>query len=59
MEQYLAETDWATWETIPDDFEDTADEETIRLARRMKADGMAEELIAKYACLTAEEVAKL
>ena len=59
VEQYLAETDWATWESIPDDFEDTADEETIRLARRMKADGMAEELIAKYACLTAEEVAKL
>lgn len=59
VEHYLAETDWETWAALPDDFEDTADEEMIKMARRMKADGMEIELISKYTGLAAEEISKL
>ena len=59
VEQYLAETDWDTWTSLPDDFEDIADEETIKLARRMKADGITNELITKYTGLTSEEIDSL
>lgn len=53
---YLAETDWETWESAPDDYEDSVDEEMAKLARRMKADGMAVELISKYTGLTIAEI---
>ena len=53
------ETDWETWESASDDFEDTVDEEMIKLARRMKADGMTFEQITKYTGLTAEEIHSL
>ena len=56
VEKYLAETDWDAWTALPDDFEDTVDEEMVKLARRMKADGMAAEQIAKYTGLTIAEI---
>ena len=57
--KYLNETDWETWESASDDVEDIVDEEMIKLARRMKADGMTFELITKYTGLTAIEIEKL
>lgn len=57
--KYLAETDWEAWESQPDDYEDSVDEEMIRLARRMKADRLAIDLITKYTGLTAEEIDRL
>jgi len=57
--KYLAETDWEAWESQPDDYEDSVDEEMIKLARHMKADGLAIGLITKYTGLTAEEIDKL
>lgn len=59
VEKYIAETDWKAWESAPDDFEDSVDEEMAKLARRMKADGLMPELITKYTGLTAEEIEKL
>jgi len=59
VEKYLAETDWEAWESAPDDYEDSVDEEMAKLARRMKADGLMPELITKYTGLTAEEIEKL
>ena len=59
VEQYLADTDWETWESLPDDFEDTTDETMLKLAHKMKADGISSELIEKYTGLTAEEIDKL
>ena len=56
VEKYLAETDWDAWTALPDDFEDTVDEEMVKLARRMKADGMTVELISKYTGLTVAEI---
>ncbi len=57
--KYLADTDWEAWEAQPDDYEDSVDEEMMKLARRMKADGLTLELIIKYTGLTAEEMEKL
>jgi hypothetical protein len=54
-----ADTDWEAWESAPDDYEDSVDEEMAKLARRMKADGLAPELITKYTGLTAEEIERL
>ena len=59
VEKYLAETDWDVWSSLPDDFEDITDEETIKTARQMKADGINAELIAKYTGLTTEEIEQL
>ena len=59
VEKYLANTDWEVWESQPDDFEDTTDETMLKLARKMKADGIPMELIAKYTNLTVEEIEKL
>lgn len=59
VEKYLAETDWEAWESAPDDFEDIADENAVKLARRMKTDGMDAELISKYTGLPTEDIAKL
>lgn len=59
VERYLADTDWEAWVSLPDDFEDTADEATLRLARQMKADGIPTENITKYTGLTADEIERL
>lgn len=59
VERYLADTDWEAWVSLPDDFEDTADEATLRLARQMKADGIPTENITKYTGLTADEIEQL
>mgnify|MGYP006334005015 CR=1 FL=1 len=59
VERYLADTDWEAWVSLPDDFEDTADETTLKLARQMKADGIPTENITKYTGLTADEIERL
>lgn len=59
VERYLADTDWDAWVSLPDDFEDTADEATLKLARQMKADGIPTENITKYTGLTADEIERL
>ncbi len=57
--KYLAETDWESWESAPDDIEDSLDEEMMKLACRMKSDGLTFELITKYTGLTKETIEKL
>ena len=57
--KYLAETDWEAWASVPDDFEDIADENAVKLARHMKADGMAAKQISKYTGLTEKEIENL
>lgn len=59
VECYLADTDWEAWVSLPDDFEDTADDATLKLARQMKADGIPTENITKYTGLTADEIERL
>ena len=59
VERYLADTDWDAWVSLPDDFEDTADDATLKLARQMKADGIPTENITKYTGLTADEIEQL
>ena len=59
VERYLADTDWEAWVAFPDDFEDTADDATLKLARQMKADGIPTENITKYTGLTADEIERL
>lgn len=59
VERYLADTDWEAWVSLPDDFEDTADDATLKLARQMKADGIPTENITKYTGLTADEIEQL
>lgn len=59
VERYLADTDWDAWVSLPDDFEDTADDATLKLARQMKADGIPTENITKYTGLTADEIERL
>ena len=59
VEKYLVETDWEAWVSVPDDFEDIADENAVKLARCMKADGMASEQISKYTGLTEKEIENL
>ena len=59
VERYLADTEWDAWVSLPDDFEDTADEATLKLARQMKADGIPTENITKYTGLTADEIERL
>ena len=59
VEKYLAETDWVAWESAPDDFEDSIDENLINTARKMKAKGYAVADIADITGLTAEEIEKL
>ena len=59
VEKYLAETDWEAWETLPDDFEDTADETMLKLARKMKAKGYPVADIAEITGLSEKEIEKL
>ncbi|MBQ8701702.1 MAG: DUF86 domain-containing protein [Prevotella sp.] len=56
VERYLAETDWDEWESVPDEFDDANKEDIVRVARRMKDDGLNVETIEKYTGLTAEEI---
>lgn len=57
--KYLAETNWEAWEALPDDFEDSVDENLVKTARKMKAKGYAIADIADITGLTAEEIEKL
>lgn len=57
--KYLADTNWEAWESAPDEYEDTVDEELIELARSMKADGLSSKLITKYTGLRKEEIDRL
>lgn len=59
VERYLADTDWDAWVSLPDDFEDTADDATLKLARQMKVDGIPFENISKYTGLTADDIERL
>ncbi len=59
VERYLADTDWDAWVSLPDDFEDTADEATLRLACQMKADGIPTENITKYTGMTTDDIERL
>ena len=59
VERYLAEIDWKAWTALPDDFDDANEEDIIKAARRMKADGMSTNLIAKYTGLRTEEIEEL
>ena len=62
VERYLAETDWDEWQSVADDFEDTADDvrkTNIEHARKMKAKGYATEDIAEITGLTTEEIEAL
>lgn len=59
VEKYLAETDWEAWETLPDDFEDTADEAMLKLARKMKSKGYPVADIAEITGLSEKEIEKL
>lgn len=59
VEKYLAETDWDTWISTPDDFEDTIDENTAKAARRMKDKGYTTADIAEITGLAEEVVDKL
>ena len=59
VERYLADTDWDAWVSLPDDFEDTADEATLRLARQMKVDGIPTENITKYTGMTTDDIERL
>ena len=61
-ERYLAETDWDEWQSMADDFEDTADDvrkTNIETARKMKAKGYAVQDIIEITGLTAEEIETL
>ena len=57
--KYLADTDWEAWETLPDDFEDSVDENLAITARKMKAKGYSVADISDITGLTAEEIEKL
>ena len=59
VEHYLSSTDWDAWIALPNDFDDSNEEEIIKAARRMKADGMNTNLIAKYTGLRAEDIEEL
>ena len=62
VERYLVETDWNEWQSVADDFEDTADEvrkANIETARKMKAKGYAIQDIAEITGLTTDEIEEL
>ena len=59
VERYLAETDWDEWQSLADDFEDTADDvrkTNIETARKMKAKGYAIQDIAEITGLEPNEI---
>ena len=56
VEKYLAETDWEAWVSVPDDFEESADESMAKIARSMKAKDYAVADIAEITGLTEGEI---
>ena len=54
--QYLANTDWQAWISVPDEYDDTDVDKMVRTARRMKAKNYAVDDIAEITGLTAEEI---
>ena len=54
--QYLADTDWQAWISVPDEYDDTDVDKMVRTARRMKAKNYAVDDIAEITGLTAEEI---
>ena len=62
VERYLTETDWDEWQSMADDFEDTADDvrkTNIENARKMKELGSDTAFISHVTGLTAEEIEAL
>lgn len=62
VEHYLVETDWNEWQSLADDFNDTADDvrkTNIENARKMKAKGYAIQDIAEITGLTTDEIEAL
>ena len=62
VERYLTETDWDEWQSMADDFEDTADDvrkTNIENARKMKELGSDTAFISQVTGLTAEEIEAL
>ena len=62
VEHYLTETDWNEWQSVADDFEDTADDvrkANIKTARKMKAKGYALQDIAEITGLNTDEIEAL
>ena len=57
MAQYLADTDWQAWISIPDEYDDPDVDKMTRTARKLKAmNVMTTEQIAEITGLTAEEI---
>ena len=62
VERYLAETDWDEWQSMTDDFEDTADDvrkTNIETARKMKTKGYDVKDIAEITGLTVAQIEAL
>lgn len=62
VERYLTETDWDEWQSMADDFEDTADDvrkTNIENARKMKELGSDTAFISQVTGLIAEEIEAL
>jgi uncharacterized protein with HEPN domain len=62
VERFLTETDWDEWQSMADDFEDTADDvrkTNIENARKMKELGSDTAFISQVTGLTAEEIEAL
>jgi len=62
VERFLSETDWDEWQSMADDFEDTADDvrkTNIENARKMKELGSDTAFISQVTGLTAEEIEAL
>lgn len=59
VEKYLSETDWEMWKSVPDNYEAVVEEGILKVASKMKADGMALEKISSYTGLTIEDIEDL
>ena len=59
VEQYLAETDWQSWESTPDEYDDTDADNVVKAARRMKNKGYDTADIAEITGLSPEEIVRL
>mgnify|MGYP002624238729 CR=1 FL=1 len=59
VEKYLAETDWAAWEAVAEDFDYSDEDEMTKAARRMKEKGFTLADIAEITELTRAEIESL
>ena len=59
VEQYLAETDWQSWESEPNEFDDSDEDKVIKVARRMKSKGYTNMDIADITGLNSEDIERL